>query len=42
MSNISIITDFKIFCENLRMSNEVVSKIQTPYHAITKRINQER
>ncbi len=41
MGNISVSSDFKTFCENLRMSNEVVSKIQTRYHAITKRINQD-
>lgn len=39
MGNISVSTDFKTFCDNLRMSKDVVSKIQTRYHAITKRIN---
>lgn len=41
MGKISISNDFSTFCNNLRLSNTTVSKIQTRYHAITKRINQD-
>lgn len=30
---------FSTFCSNLRMSTETVTKIQTRYHQIMKRIN---
>jgi len=35
----SVSEDFKTFCSNLRMSDEVVSKIQSRYHNVLKRIN---
>lgn len=41
MGNISVSDDFKSFCNELRMSEDTVSNIQTRYHAITKRINQD-
>lgn len=41
MGNISVYDDFNQFCKNLRMSASVVSNVQSRYHAITKRINQD-
>ena len=41
MGSISVSNDFSTFCNNLRLNNTVVSNIQTRYHAITKRINQD-
>jgi len=41
MSTISVSDDFDKLCKNLRMSETMVSRIQTRYHAITKRINEE-
>lgn len=35
----SVSEDFKTFCSNLRMSDEVVSNIQSRYHNVLKRIN---
>lgn len=35
----SVSEDFKTFCSNLRMSDDVVSKIQSRYHNVLKRIN---
>ena len=35
----SVSEDFKTFCLNLRMSDDVVSKIQSRYHNVLKRIN---
>lgn len=37
----SISDNFKVFCSNLRMDSEDISKIQYRYHMITKRINME-
>ena len=41
MGSISVSNDFSTFCNNLRLNNTAVSNIQTRYHAITKRINQD-
>ena len=41
MGSISVSNDFQGFCNNLRMSDFVVSNVQNRYHAITKRINQD-
>lgn len=41
MGKISVSGDFQQFCKNLRMRDSIVSNIQTRYHAITKRINQD-
>lgn len=41
MGKISVSNDFQQFCKNLRMSDSVVSNIQSRYRAITKRINQD-
>lgn len=41
MGNISVSSDFQLFCNNLRMSNWVVTNVRTRYRAITKRINQD-
>lgn len=41
MGSISVSDDFSIFCNNLRLSSIDTSNIQTRYHAITKRINQD-
>ena len=41
MGRISVSSDFQQFCKNLRMSDSVVSNIQSRYRAITKRINQD-
>ncbi len=41
MKTISVSNDFQQFCKNLRMSDSVVSSIQSRYHAITKRVNQD-
>ena len=41
MGEISVSSDFQQFCKNLRMSDKVVSNIQSRYHAITKRINHD-
>lgn len=35
----SVSEDFETFCSNLRMSDDVVSKIQSRYHNVLKRIN---
>ena len=35
----SVSENFKTFCNNLRMDNDTVTKIQSRYHQITKRIN---
>ena len=35
----SVSEDFKNFCSNLRISDDVVSKIQSRYHNVLKRIN---
>lgn len=35
----SISTKFQTFCDNLRIAEDKVTKIQTRYKAITKRIN---
>ena len=35
----SVSEDFKKFCSNLRMSDDVVSKIQSRYHNVLQRIN---
>ncbi|MBQ7295726.1 MAG: nucleotidyltransferase domain-containing protein [Clostridia bacterium] len=37
----SVSDDFQQFCKNLRMSDSVVSNVQSRYHSITKRINQD-
>lgn len=37
----SISENFKMFCSNLRMNSEDISKVQYRYHMITKRINME-
>lgn len=39
MGSISVSSDFKGFCSNLRMSEYTVASIQKRYHAITQRIN---
>ena len=39
MSNISVSADFQSFCKNLKISESVVSNIQSRYHRITKRVN---
>ena len=39
MGSISVSSDFKSFCSNLRMSEYTVANIQKRYHAITQRIN---
>lgn len=41
MSQISVSSDFKKFTNNLRMNSYTVSRIQTRYKAITKRINKD-
>ena len=41
MGSISVFNDFQCFCNNLRMSDLVVSNVQSRYRAITKRINQD-
>ena len=41
MGSISVSSDFQQFCNNLRMSDLVVSNVRTRYRAITKRINQD-
>lgn len=41
MGNISVYDDFEQFCKNIRMNDSVVSNVQSRYHAITKRINQD-
>ena len=41
MGEISVSSDFQQFCKNLRMSDKVVSNIQSRYRAITKRINHD-
>lgn len=41
MSDISVSSDFERFCRNLRMSDSVVSNVQSRYHAITRRVNQD-
>ena len=41
MGNSSVYNDFEQFGKNLRMSDSVVSNVQSRYHAITKRINQD-
>ena len=35
----SVSEDFKTFCSNLRMSDDVVSRIQSRYHNVLQRIN---
>ena len=35
----SISNDFSTFCSNMRMNSDTVSKIQSRYKQITKRIN---
>ncbi|MEQ3340719.1 SMODS domain-containing nucleotidyltransferase [Clostridium butyricum] len=35
----SVSENFKTFCNNLRMDNDTITKIQNRYHQITKRIN---
>ena len=37
--DMSVSEYFSMFCTNLRMSTDTVSRIQTRYHQITKRIN---
>lgn len=39
MSNISVSSDFQIFCTNLKISKYAISNIQSRYHSITKRVN---
>lgn len=41
MSDISVSSDFERLCRNLRMSEDVVSKVQNRYHAITSRVNKD-
>ena len=41
MGSISVSDDFSIFCKNVRLGSIDTSNIQTRYHAITKRINQD-
>lgn len=41
MGRISVSNDFQQFCKNLRMSDSVVSNVQSRFRAITKRINQD-
>lgn len=41
MGKISVSSDFQQFCKNLRMSDTIVSNIQSRYRTITKRINQD-
>lgn len=37
----SVSEDFKTFCSNLRMSNDVISKIRNRYHCVLRRINSD-
>lgn len=39
MSDISVSTDFQVFCNNLKISDSIISNVQSRYHMITKRIN---
>ena len=39
MSNISVSTDFQVFCKELKIRDSVIDAIQSRYHAITKRVN---
>lgn len=41
MSDISVSSDFQGFCSNLRISDSVISNIQSRYHSITKRVNMD-
>lgn len=41
MGTISVSNDFSELCSRLRMSDTIVASIQSRYHAITRRINEE-